>query len=276
METYWCSLVNKKGESPDRNISSEEFRHMVVTNRILLHPDYRVLAFCGGRGRSALIRKIADELARHNKKVLISSTDSQKLPLSGDVVIGRKLPILLNILSKEFKERPVIYAAKMLNRHKMWGFNLKELQMIKSNLPADYFLIELGSFGEKLLHNGNVIRTWSKSHIWNQLVFCLELSRVEEHIKKQPERYSAGFTKENAEAAFFPQNLLVNYLTDKHKGVRSIFEQTWPALLFFHGINMTPRENRAITLSRELLSRGIEHIALGNLQSNMIKKINFQ
>ena len=248
---------------------------MVVTNRILLHSEYRVLAFCGGKGRSALLRKVAEELAKHNKSVLISSSDHQKLPLKGDVVIGRSIPMVLDALKKEFSDRAIVHLGKALSGQQMTGFNLRELQRIKSKLPADYFLIELGGNIEKFIYDVDIIRRWSKSHIWNQLIYCMEVSRIGHPVEKRLVQNFSKFRQNYPNVSSFSQNLLVSYLTDANKGIRTIFEQNWPALLFINGVNITQRENRAITLSRELKLHGIEHIALGNLQANLIKKLNF-
>ncbi|MEZ4761781.1 MAG: hypothetical protein R3C26_00825 [Calditrichia bacterium] len=69
-----------------------------------------------------------------------------------------------------------------------------------------------------------------------------------------------------------PETML-EFLTDREIGVKEIFEQPWPAMLVFAGANMPARENRAITFSRELFAEGICNVVVGDLQTNLIKRL---
>ena len=44
-------------------------------------------------------------------------------------------------------------------------------------------------------------------------------------------------------------------------------------MLVFAGANMPARENRAITFSRELFAEGICNVVVGDLQTNLIKRL---
>lgn len=212
------------------------------------------------------MRRMMNEVVRNRKRVLVVSTVTQRLPASGTVVVGAFLPFLLESIAAEYQKHPAVYAAKAVGDRCLRGFSLAEIETLKQALLADFLLIDLG---EQPLAPGNEGREWLRHHPWDQMVCCLDITQLDRPAARTGE--SAG-----TDHHFFSPELFRGQIQPHASCGQVIFGQPWPALLFFNQVNMLPRESRAILLSRELRSLGVQHVALGNLQANTIKRLQLQ
>lgn len=243
----------------------------------LLFPDSppRFIAFCGGPGRAAFIRKISEELVRQGHSVLIAATGNRALPVSGDILVGRDMALLLDQISKNLSRRPLHYLGRQINKGFLQGFSLKDLLALKKQSPCDYLLIELGGEDEHLFMSPRQARSWAAARFWDELVFYLDISLLDRPIGEDLVENWQQFRKDNSGSTTLSQQVLRKYLNDAKAGVIDLFSQKRPAMLFIGGVDLTSRENRAIGLARELGSAGIHNIAIGNAEQYSVKRLNF-
>ncbi len=244
---------------------------MIWQETLVLDPRFRTFAFAGGRGRKYLIRKLAEELSRRGKKVLITGLDSIKLPVAGAIVVGQDIPVLLNQVTRTFEQESVVDAGKGLMDAMLVGFNLKELQEIQRHCPADYLLIELGGSQEKPIVDARLAKTWARTRIWDQFIFCMEIRLIDSQLTVQTAEDFKRFSRDFDQT--FTQETFLQYLLDESRGLGKLFKASWPILFLFTDVETTPLENRALALAKELYQKGITHLALANVKENSIRKL---
>ncbi len=235
---------------------------MNITSRILLNGNFQSIAFCGGKGRLRLMRRIIAEVVRNRQRVLVVATIPQRLPARGTVVVGAYLPLLLESIAAEYQRHPAVYAARAVEEGGLRGFGLAEIETLRNALPADFLLIDLG---ERSRAPDLALRQWQQHHPWDQMVYCLDITQFDR---------AGTQSEESAGTGRYPG--LPEPARARPSFEQLVFGQPWPALLFFHQVNMLARESRAIQLSRELRSLGVQHVAFANLQENTVKRLQLQ
>lgn len=241
---------------------------MVITQQVVLDEAYRTLAFCGGMGRGFLRQKIARELVAKGKKVLMLSSGLQHFPGTGEMVVCSHPDLLVKVLHKKFDTHHLLYAANRLEEQYLQGFPLEKCAEIRSLLPDVFLLLELGNSMQHCFNPNEDSASWQGAQCWDQLIYLVDIQRMDSVDFESQHSVCANLqTPGNS-----PETML-EYLTDRESGVKAIFEQAWPAMLVFAGADMPARENRAITFSRELFAEGIFNVAVGDLQTNLIKRL---
>ncbi|NIW78604.1 MAG: hypothetical protein GWN16_03695 [Calditrichae bacterium] len=159
--------------------------------------------------------------------------------------------------------------------NRLSGFKLSELAHLRTNLTVDYFFIELGVEGKLSDYAVKDLKKSIKCAFWEQLIYYFELTDSQDSIYNQLLYQLPAFNPKNYKTSSQKSDLIVAHLTDEDRGLRFLFEREWPSLLFLNGIDGIAHENRMLMFARQLQNKGIEHIALGNLSTAAIKKLDF-
>lgn len=223
---------------------------MNITKGILLHPDNRKLAFCGARGRIQIFRRMVEELSRRDKRILITSLPSRQLPIQGEIVMGRQIPILVNQIARVFQEKRVIFTGSQLVDGQLDGFSPEELLELIELMPGDYLFIDCGDSMPFLME----YLTASAMPLWEQLIYYMNIEAMNGW---NGQKNSGGLPPGLSLEAPKDGNVITSTET----------------MLLFGDSSIIRNENRARTIARELIRNGIENVALANLDGNRIEKV---
>lgn len=246
---------------------------MAVLSQLRMDPEFHTFAFAGGKGRGHLMRKMTDELVREGKRVLITGLNAKKLPVSGSLIIAKDADILVSQIQKEAAKNPVVYVGKNIDDNIVTGFQADELKTIMAQLEDFEVLIELGTATEKMISDPTTISRWLKDDIWDELIYCFEISIIDSSLSESYVENLSRFTKNFPRGSTLSQEKFLTYLTNPKIGMGKLFNQKWPTILVFTDAHLVSLENRAISLAREAIRKGIKHIALADWETDLIKKI---
>ena len=221
------------------------------------------------------MHRLSEELVKQRKKVIISAATFPKLPVQGELFVSQNMEILLKLLQRELTTPSIIYAGKGIAGNSVNGFELDDLEFLKSHLPPDYVLLFDASDGESRgLCAREQVKTWVNHHAWHQLIYYFDISQIDHPLDKPLKSSLGTIRKKYGNTDTLTQEIFIEYLTNTRAGVGAMFRQPWPVLLFIGDVNETRRENRAIQLSRELQQKGVAHIWGGDLNSLSIRKLS--
>ena len=246
---------------------------MVLTGRLLLEPAASILAFAGGKGRLGLLRRVAEELTRDGRQVTIVSSLPQKLPYTGELVVGTSLDLLLPQINAAFERTPLVYAGSKIANQMLSGFNITSLRGLCKSFPGDYLLIDLDRMNASLFNNKCHYRKFIARPPWHQAIAVFDLSLLDGVALRQQVEDLPAFQKGYPGVDRVDARTLVDFLCDRQAGMGDLFGAPKATLAVLLGVETVLQENRALTIARELQAGGVEHIALADLETNMIKRL---
>ncbi|RMI12896.1 MAG: hypothetical protein D6681_06270 [Calditrichaeota bacterium] len=246
---------------------------MSILNQLLVEPEARIIAFGGGKGRQALIRRFVVEQARRGKRGMIALTGIRKPPPAGALILARDMELLSDLMLRESAEQSFVYLARETEGPLIRGLLPEDLARLTRQLPTDYLVVDLGVHPEAALIDPRRVEEWAEQGRWGQLIYALDISVIDAPVETGVVENPEHFRREFPEAATLTRPVLMEYLTDTSRGMGSLFHQAWPALLFLSGVERAAEENLAITFARELAARGICHVAVGKPELNRCKRL---
>lgn len=227
----------------------------MIYNELFLDATNRILAFYGGRGRLSLLRKVAAQLAATGKTVLVLSHGSQKLPVSGEVLLCKSPHLMVSQLVETFAKSTIIYCGKTTSGQLVEGFTLPEINSIAHIAPADYVLIDVGKSRHCQKLSREYLQDLTAAAKWDQLIYYLDIEDFfDTGNESRPEKMSSK-PLYHSDAVLSLKKYFAGF------GVEALLNRDWPVLLLFGGVTSTIEENVVLQLSRDLWQSGYVHFA---------------
>ncbi|MGH1364004.1 MAG: hypothetical protein ACRBF0_10640 [Calditrichia bacterium] len=206
---------------------------MGIARQILLQPNTKTILFFGDKTRLRLIRRLALDLEKNSSKVVLLSCADSLLPPSGQLVVGSTSHVISDQIQRAFVKNNLVYAASSLFGSHAKGFAPADIHNLVELLPDSYFLVDAGD-------------AIFETPLFEQYCICLDA-----------DRFRSDFASEN-----IPSLVKTLSVVPAKK-----------ALLFVDAVRTLERENRLLSLSREWLANGVEHVVLADLNRDFLRSV---
>ncbi len=249
---------------------------MTSVQQLLVSDEVRVIGFAGGKGRDYLSNRMASELSRSGKTVVISSLGGQMMAPAGYIVAEDEEEALLAGIQAAVRENPLIFAGRGSTESFVKGITSSLAKKIARLPEIDYLFLIVGTAEERSLLSSKTLSGICKLNYLDELIFCFQIDNIEQPLNSTDVNPGENFFRDfPALKKFrnFDQQFIRKYLSIREGGILCLFQQKWPAVLVFTDINNVLLENHAINLTRDLFTPKIRPVYLANLKEDLIKKV---
>ncbi|RMF59808.1 MAG: hypothetical protein D6748_05500, partial [Calditrichaeota bacterium] len=135
------------------------------------------------------------------------------------------------------------------------------------------FFYDLPTSNSSLLNSPEEIQELIKHDIWDEVVFYFPMEYIDHPLTDGLQKPLKKFRRKYPDLKILAHDLVIDYFVDSRRGIGKLFHRKKETILFLGSVNSTYRENRAIQLANDLYEKGIQHIVLGDVDTNTIIKV---
>jgi len=222
----------------------------------------------GGGGKSALIKRLAQDAKSLSKTSIISSVFPMPVPYESSTLISKDSDLIRKQLPTELGKYKIIFIGKKIDKNHILPFTFAELDAILKDNPADHFFIEAdNTLGRSL--SGYEKVDLSIPFTCDRLLNVLGADALNQRRNENWTLSKNKFLLQ--EEILTPNHLATWYL--EHPKLLKIRKKNIPLIFFLNKVENLLVENLAIQLAKNLKLGGFDKVVLGSIFNSTLYQL---